>query len=211
MIERAKIESALQDESQSSVTDRVDAVYHSTDRLAAARRHEAQEGTYHQARLLLLIGALAGESGSLDGLTKLAKTDFLLRYPVFLQQLSSAIGAAPLPDNTVPDEYERNAVESRMIRYKYGPWDDKYYSILGGLVGRGLIEMVPKGSTFGVRLTPGGASIVAVLRRDPAWAVVDARCKYIKENFGRFSGNRIKDLIYTNLPNVIDRAYRKEI
>lgn len=39
---------------------------------------------YHQSRVLLLVRAVAeepGNSGKLDGLTKLAKLDFLVRYP----------------------------------------------------------------------------------------------------------------------------------
>ena len=39
---------------------------------------------YHQSRVLLLVRAVAeepGNAGKLDGLTKLAKLDFLVRYP----------------------------------------------------------------------------------------------------------------------------------
>jgi hypothetical protein len=39
---------------------------------------------YHQARILLLVDAVTaahGHQGKADGLTKLAKLDFLLRYP----------------------------------------------------------------------------------------------------------------------------------
>jgi len=42
----------------------------------------------HLGRLLVLLSAFAGNtgSGSVDGLTKLAKLDFLLRYPVNLER-----------------------------------------------------------------------------------------------------------------------------
>lgn len=45
---------------------------------------------YHQARVLLLVNATAAERGhnrKLDGLTKLAKLDFLLRYPALAAQV----------------------------------------------------------------------------------------------------------------------------
>ena len=45
---------------------------------------------YHQARVLILIDAVAGTPGhanKLDGLTKLAKLDFLLRYPALAPQV----------------------------------------------------------------------------------------------------------------------------
>ena len=37
----------------------------------------------HEARLLILLNAFSGKDGqgSVDGLTQLAKLDFLLRYP----------------------------------------------------------------------------------------------------------------------------------
>lgn len=42
----------------------------------------------HEARLLLLLLAFAGDdnSGSIDGIAKLAKLDFLLRYPTLLKK-----------------------------------------------------------------------------------------------------------------------------
>ena len=48
----------------------------------------------HAARLLVLISAFSGEdhAGSMEGLTKLAKLDFLLRYPVMLERALTAKG-----------------------------------------------------------------------------------------------------------------------
>ncbi len=42
----------------------------------------------HTARLLVLLSTFAGDDGSdtMEGLTKLAKLDFLLRYPVMLER-----------------------------------------------------------------------------------------------------------------------------
>ena len=42
----------------------------------------------HLARILLLLNAFSKEDdeGSIEGLTKLAKLDFLLRYPVMLDR-----------------------------------------------------------------------------------------------------------------------------
>jgi hypothetical protein len=140
-----------------------------TDRRVAAAR-AAQEANYHQARVLILINEMAGKSGSLDGLTKLAKLDFLLRYPVFLEELArqGVIANLELPEETRPSAEERNAVESRMIRYKYGPWDDRYYGIIGQLVGRGLAEYVPSRGRVALRPTEGGRAVARALATDPA-------------------------------------------
>lgn len=179
------------------------------DRLA----RERLDGEYHQARVLLLINALAGANGSLAGMTKLAKLDFLLRYPVFLEELAeSGIENLALDGNSRPTTTERAAVESRMIRYKYGPWDDRYYAIVGALVGRGLVEYVSGGrSSVSLRPTAGGRAIATALASDPVWSSTVARCKVLHRAFARASGNHLKELIYDRLPDVVDRPYRTEI
>ena len=62
------------------------------DELAILR----EDFAYHEARVLLLVTAVAAEHGhasKLDGLTKLAKLDFLLRYPA----LASTVLGPPRP------------------------------------------------------------------------------------------------------------------
>jgi hypothetical protein len=176
-------------------------------------RQEAGEAVYHQGRVLLLIDAMAGKNGVLDGLTKLAKLDFLLRYPVFLKQLadSGKIRNLVLDDSTAPTEDEERAVESRMIRYKYGPWDDRYYGIIGALIGRGLIEYAPGRGRVALRTTQGGHAIAMVLAADPAWKRTASRCVLLRAAFARMSGNALKELIYRGLPDVVDRPHRMEV
>ena len=177
------------------------------DRLTRERR----DADYHQARILLLVDALTGHNGSLDGLTKLAKLDFLLRYPVFLERLADNVEGLELDDETRPTTQEREAVEARMLRYKYGPWDDRYYGTVGALVGRGLLEYVPARGRVALRPTEGGRALARTLATDPAWRRTAARCAVLSRAFSRVSGNRIKDLIYKHLPDVIDRPHRTEI
>jgi hypothetical protein len=176
-------------------------------------RQEAEAAAYHQGRVLLLIDTMAGKNGMLDGLTKLAKLDFLLRYPVFLKQVadSGKIRGLILDGETSPTREEERAVESRMIRYKYGPWDDRYYVIIGALVGRGLVEYVPGRGRVALRPTQGGRAIATVLASDPAWRRTAARCAVLRKAFARTSGNALKDLIYQELPDVVDRPHRMEI
>lgn len=176
-------------------------------------RQEAAAAAYHQGRVLLLIDAMAGKQGMLDGLTKLAKLDFLLRYPVFLRQLadSGRVRGLVLDSETAPTRDEERAVESRMIRYKYGPWDDRYYGIIGALIGRGLVEYVPGHGRVALRPTQGGHAIATVLASDPAWTRTAARCALLRRAFARTSGNALKDLIYQELPDVVDRPHRMEI
>lgn len=168
------------------------------------------EAEYHQARVLLLVWVVAGKAGKLDGLTKLAKLDFLLRYPVLLDLVLERTGG-PRPPGIGPSEAEAHAVESRMVRYKYGPWDDRYYGIIGALVGRGLIEYVESRGRVALRTTDGGAAVARGLSTMDQWRLTALRCQFLKEHFGSYSGNRLKELIYSTLPEAVDLPHRTEI
>lgn len=172
-----------------------------------------QDYAYHQARVLLLVVAVVnklGKRGALDGLTKLAKLDFLVRYPLL------ASVALRLP----PDEVERLSisnedkleVESPMIRHKYGPWDDRYYPVLGGLIGKGLIEYVPKRrGNVSVRPTKLGRNMAEQLAGSDAWREIAQRCAVIAGAAAGLTGNNLKELIYDRLPEVVDRPHREVI
>src|SRR4051794_14211516 len=93
-----------------------------------------------EARLLLLINAFTTATRSLEGRTKLAKLDFFLRYPAFFER---ALGIRSAGATVEVAASERHNVESRMVRYRYGPWDPAYFALLGSLIGRGLVVPVP--------------------------------------------------------------------
>ena len=89
---------------------------------------------FHAARIFLLI-SLCGTGNRIDGLTKMAKLDFFVRYPDFFA----------VAKNTSPPVAESNdTVRSAMIRHHYGPWDKRYYHVLAYLEARQLIEVVKK-------------------------------------------------------------------
>lgn len=166
---------------------------------------------YHAARVLLLIAANnKARRAGLDGLTKLAKQDFLVRYPVFLEQLAKIITGQDLPEPLQPTEAERLAVESRMIRYKYGPWDDRYYPILGSLIGLGLVSASPGRGRLALTITSEGKTVADALSSQEAWARLALRCNYIAETFS-MTGNRLKELIYQELPHVSTTRHRQLI
>lgn len=178
-------------------------------RMRAQRRQaEQRESHYHEARILLLINQFTTDKSGLAGLTKLAKLDFLLRYPAMLERLLPE-GQTSWPQGSEPTQEERLAVESRMTRYKYGPWDQRYYSILGSLVARGLITYGDS-SRAEFRATPQGTTAAASLVETPQWAVVSTRIKLLKRHFNK-TGSALKKLIYEQLPDAVDRPWRTEI
>lgn len=164
----------------------------------------------HTGRVLILLRHF-GSAGDkpLEGLTKLAKLDFLMRYPAFTDQLLRDVGAE-WELGTEPTESELLAVESRMVRYKYGPWDDRYYPVLGALVGLGLVAVHKNGRTLVMSLTELGVELAAAIAEQEDWQQVDRRASFLRRHFN-VTGSRLKKLIYTKLPKVVDRPIRTVI
>ena len=166
---------------------------------------------YHIARVLLLITSYnAVHKKPLDGLTKLAKLDFLVRYPVFLLQLTEKVSPQAVPDHIKPTDAEQVGVESRMVRYKYGPWDDRYYPILGTLIGLGLVKSTPGRGRIALTVSEEGVTIANSISMQEPWAVMASRCEFVAATFD-MTGNRLKDLIYSELPVISGTRYRGAI
>ncbi|MDQ1627200.1 MAG: hypothetical protein QOI54_944 [Actinomycetota bacterium] len=171
---------------------------------------------YHQARVLLLVNAVASSAGharKLDGLTKLAKLDFLLRYPALAADVLDMLRSDDPRLHLAPaDQEEPTDVEAPMTRYKYGPWDDRYYSIIGALVGRGLLRYAP-GRRGSVALAPtaAGRRLASELAATDDWAAVGDRSAALAEASAGLTGSALKTLIYGRLPHLMDRPQRQVI
>jgi hypothetical protein len=156
---------------------------------------------FHAARLLLLF-KLCGTAGRIDGLTKMAKLDFFARYPDFFEIARAKV--AP-PDQPAPNPGTTGALESAMVRHYYGPWDKRYYQILGMLEATGLITIKKEGSAFRISLTQAGGELAGTLAAKPSFALVVARMREIKTVFGSRTGNSLKTLIYELFDDEISR------
>ena len=182
------------------------------EHLAALREDLA----YHQARVLMLVTAVAGSNGhakKLDGLTKLAKLDFLARYPALAPKVLSELSAHDKRMHLDGDSsISETEVESPMTRYKYGPWDDRYYPIIGALIGRGLLKYV-RGRKGSVALSPTllGKRTANSLAATAPWTEVADRGAAIAEASSGMNGNTLKNLIYERLADLMDRPHRKMI
>ena len=187
------------------------------DRDPDALRWVLEDLAYHQARVLLLVKAVASDPGhqrKLDGLTKLAKLDFLIRYPalapVVLDELRSDEPKMHLSEDEVSAPTE---VEDPMTRYKYGPWDDRYYPVVGGLVSRGLLRYV-RGRRGSVALTPTAAGkrfADELVSQEPLWRDIADRCETVAEASAGLTGNALKERIYERLADLMDRPHREVI
>jgi hypothetical protein len=101
-----------------------------------------------------------------------------------------------------PDERSEPAIEQRMIRYRYGPWDPAYYALLGSLIGRGLVITVPEARYIGLRVTEAGHEVAAALAATEAWASVAGNARVLRTEFAQQTGTYLKNFIYQYFPEV---------
>jgi hypothetical protein len=155
-----------------------------------------------EARLLILINAFTTSKNSLEGRTKLAKLDILLRYPQFFQR-AILVQAPQLATNEGESD---ETIETRMLRYRYGPWDPAYFGILGSLIGRGLVAPVPTATGIGYRTTATGQQLASRIGSTGPWKSVVRSAKLLKVHFDK-SGSWLKDFIYRHFPEVVESSW----
>lgn len=155
----------------------------------------------HLGRLLVLLSAFVGKeaTGSVDGLTKLAKLDFLLRYPANLERALEARGGRR--SDAKVEDYERKSIESTMIRYRFGPWDFRYRRFLNTLVARGLVNVSIEGRTIKISLTGAGRDAASELVRTPEFAAMTNRARLLKRHCDLSATNLMK-FIYETFPEL---------
>lgn len=173
--------------------------------------HPSPEG---EARLLLLIHAFTGPDRSLEGRTKLAKLDFFLRYPPYFAR-ALVVRSANRLTRAVRTSIERaleegHTIESRMVRYRYGPWDPAYFGLLGRLVGKGLVEPISESRGIGYRTTRRGGAVATELGATPEWESTAERAALLRRFFD-VSGERLKQFVYEQFPEVAGAAWGERL
>ena len=165
----------------------------------------------HLGRLLVLMGAFAGRKGEgeIRGLTKLAKLDFLLRYPLFLERALTA-RAVTKPANIGMQDYERLSVESRMVRFKYGPWDFRYRRLINILVARGLVHVDMASRTVSLSLTSKGMEAAQRLSSTREYADIRRRARLLRQHFD-IQGTKLMRFVYQTFPEITTLRFGEEI
>jgi hypothetical protein len=156
----------------------------------------------HVARLLILIDAFAGgeEGAAIEGITKLAKLDFLLRYPVMLERALQARGRSSREVDLEP--HERYSVESEMVRYRFGPWDHRYREFINILVAKGLASVTVEGRKVVIMLTELGRQHARELGRQSAFDKYARRSRVLKRHFD-ISATNLMTFIYETFPELL--------
>lgn len=176
---------------------------------AAAETENADD--FHLGRLLVLIRGVdlrkktaATRLKAVEGITKLAKLDFLLRYPTCLEKALRHQAKDPALAAVAPRE--RTSIESRMVRFRYGPWDARYRRWLGLLTARGLLRVGLEGHTVHIGLTDAGRELADRFRADELYADQTRRSDLIAKTFGSFTATGLKEFVYKAIPEITDMS-----
>ncbi|MGD0158051.1 MAG: hypothetical protein ABSB50_18325 [Terracidiphilus sp.] len=163
----------------------------------------------HLARLLILIGAFEQpDRPAIEGITKLAKLDFLLRYPTYFERAVVKRGGSP-PVGTVPD-YERHTVEAQMVRYRFGPWDHRLRRFLNLLAARGLIKISVEGRTVMISSTKVGIEAFSRLSALEEFRSIAERARVLKKRLDIGATNLMK-FIYETFPEIASLDFNEAI
>lgn len=185
-------------------------------RLVRAAAESEDLDDLHLARLLVLLGSAdsrrttpATKAKAVEGITKLAKLDFLLRYPTCLERVLRALNRDAAEVAVQPRE--RTSIETKMIRFRYGPWDARYRRWLGLLAARGLIQLGVDGNTVQIGLTDSGRALSERLRTEPLFEELGRRSDLMLRSVGSMSATRLKAFIYEAVPEIVDMKWGEEI
>lgn len=163
----------------------------------------------HLARILVLLKAFARTNlPAIEGITKLAKLDFLLRYPSCLEKALLARGVSA--KNIPVDDFDRLTIEARMIRYRYGPWDHRYRRFLNILVARRLATVRTDGRTIQIDLTPSGTALADKLVATPGFALVFQRAMLLRRHLD-LKARALMEFIYAQFPELTSLEFNEGI
>lgn len=153
------------------------------------------------ARIMILVYFITlNGKRPIRGITKLVKLDFLLRYPKALERGLVYLG---LPTEEIGiREYEIENIESKMIRYKYGPWDPNYRIILSILDSQDLLNIIEDNDSIIIQLTDKGIRAASNMIMIKEFEDYIRRSKIIKSTFSSLSATKLKNLMYDLVPEI---------
>lgn len=163
----------------------------------------------HMARLLVLLGAFMKEDkAAIEGITKLAKLDFLLRYPSYFEAALMKRGVDPIKLKVTAAE--RNSIEASMVRYRFGPWDHRYRRFLNTLASKGMVSLNVTGRKISIDLTDKGRDLAQKLVEQSEFTQLAFRSKMLSRYLDLGATN-LMNFIYDTFPELNDMQFNDEI
>ncbi|WP_413302783.1 hypothetical protein AA0X95_24690 [Bacillus sp. 1P10SD] len=164
-------------------------------------------------RILILIDKMAGrnQKQTIDGINKLVKLDFLLRYPVALERALMKLKKEMDILKIDIKVYERVSVETNLMHFNYGPWDSRYRRFLTILETKGLITYIISGNTVNVVISQIGHKTVEDISSCSEFQDYVIRSGLIKKNFGSYSSKKLINFFYEVFPEMVTMKQGEEI
>lgn len=162
---------------------------------------------FHIIRLLILLSALKPDQ-TVAGITKLAKLDFLLRYPSCLEKALRKLG---YKKNFYIAEFEKNTIESAMIKFHYGPWDKRYREWISIMQAKDLISVFSKGKTVYIGINENGRTLINQISGNEHYIEYISRSKIIVQKFNSYSSKKLLEFMYATFPELSHMKSGEEI
>jgi hypothetical protein len=83
-----------------------------------------------------------------------------------------------------------------MIRFHYGPWDQRYYQVLPYLEAKGLLKIEKKGNAFTFFLTELGDLVSENFVEDENYKELITNITNVQKLLSKFTGTQLKSLVY---------------
>ena len=171
----------------------------------------------HEARLLVLLKVAAGKGkhpDPVDGIMKLAKMDFLLRYPNILERALVAISdKKPTAKKAAESitESEKDTIEGRMIRFRFGPWDKRYRRWLSIMAAKQLLTVAKVGKTVQIQLTEKGRELADQIASRDEFVDLAKRAGLVRFAVGNMSATRLMKFVYKIAPEIVEMKWGDSI
>jgi hypothetical protein len=167
------------------------------------------DDTNNIVRMLILLDTFAGrkKNGKVQGITKLAILDFLLKYPAALDKVLEKQeregNKAINKKRVILQSYEINSIDARMMKFNFAPWDLKYRRIVSILKAKDLIQIDIEGKKIVLGISNKGIDISRKLSDFNNYEYMAVRSRIIKTVFGNWSQRKLIDMMYLTFPEIL--------
>ncbi|MDQ0090114.1 putative type IV restriction endonuclease [Paenibacillus anaericanus] len=148
----------------------------------------------HIIRILVLIYTLIGakkDKVTIE-LTKLAKMDFLLRYPSALD--SALLNLYKQKDVSIT-EAEKNNIETNILSFRFSPWSSDFRRLMVLLNAKSLIKWEQRGKYLDIYHTPKGIELFKEVLKFKEFESMIKQSQAIKTNISNLSGLKLDSLL----------------
>lgn len=168
------------------------------------------DNTLDVVRLLILVNTFTNKTKTvgIDGITKLAVFEFLLKYPYSLQRM---VEFEQMQNNKIEkpkivqfDAYEKESIEANMMALNFAPWSYKYRNEISILSAKNLISISTINKKVNIYITENGANVVNTLLKYQFCKDLENRSKIIKALFKCKSTTKLLDRIYQVFPEILE-------